>query len=169
MTLPSPDTLERERGKLYVTDAELVRLLAPPRMRRGKAADYCGATAKEFTAMVKDGIFPNCVEDTSHWSTDELNEAMRRATFTAEHRGFVYFMAMGGFIKIGHSEWPIARLSNLQCGLPIEIILLAKFPGALDDEAAVHRVCRRLHVRGEWFRETRGLLAYIEWLKRRLR
>ena len=30
MTSPSPDTLEREREKLYVTDAELVRRIGLP-------------------------------------------------------------------------------------------------------------------------------------------
>lgn len=36
MTLPSPDTLEREREKLYVTDAELIRRLGIP-VKMGKA------------------------------------------------------------------------------------------------------------------------------------
>jgi hypothetical protein len=30
MTTPSPETLERESGKLYVTDAELIRRLGVP-------------------------------------------------------------------------------------------------------------------------------------------
>lgn len=30
MTAPAPETLEREKGKLYVTDAELIRLLGVP-------------------------------------------------------------------------------------------------------------------------------------------
>ncbi len=35
MSLPAPETRERERGKLWVTDAELIRLLgAPEKMAR---------------------------------------------------------------------------------------------------------------------------------------
>lgn len=30
MTAPAPDTLERERDKLFITDAELIRLLGVP-------------------------------------------------------------------------------------------------------------------------------------------
>ena len=34
--MPSPDTLEREKDKLYVTDAELIRRLGIP-VKMGKA------------------------------------------------------------------------------------------------------------------------------------
>lgn len=36
MTLPSPETLEREKDKLYVTDAELIRIMGIP-TKMGKA------------------------------------------------------------------------------------------------------------------------------------
>lgn len=36
MTLPAPETIEREKDKLYVTDNELVRRLGVP-LRTGKA------------------------------------------------------------------------------------------------------------------------------------
>lgn len=36
MTMPAPETLEREKDKLYVTDAELIRRLGVP-VKLGKA------------------------------------------------------------------------------------------------------------------------------------
>lgn len=37
MTAPSPDTLEREKDKLWITDAELIRRLGVPE-KTGRAA-----------------------------------------------------------------------------------------------------------------------------------
>ncbi len=40
MTLPAPDTLEREKDKLYLTDAEIIRRLGVPERRaRGVMAE----------------------------------------------------------------------------------------------------------------------------------
>lgn len=43
MTQPSPQTIEREKDKLYLTDAELIRRLGVPENNFGlRALSHCG-------------------------------------------------------------------------------------------------------------------------------
>jgi hypothetical protein len=49
MTLPAPDTLEREQTKLYVTDAELIRRMGvPEKIGRAVLAGYDRDMSKGF-------------------------------------------------------------------------------------------------------------------------
>ena len=79
--------------------------------------------------------------------------------------GYVYFMEMGDFIKIGWSHWPPLRRDALQSNGPYDIVLLGAFPGTLENEASLHAVFSHLGHRNEWFRKSPALIAYIAWLK----
>lgn len=79
--------------------------------------------------------------------------------------GYVYFIEMGDFIKIGWSAWPPTRRENLQTANPYDLVMLGAFPGTPDNEQSLHRMFARFHRRGEWFRKSPTLLAYIAWLK----
>ena len=75
--------------------------------------------------------------------------------------GFVYFLRCGDFVKIGYSSKPTARLDALRTATPHESELIAKFPGTISHEKAVHRCLQHLHHRREWFRFTQEVTALI--------
>lgn len=69
--------------------------------------------------------------------------------------GGVYFLASTcppGLIKIGWARNIKKRLSQLQCGSPHPIRLVAVMRGATRlDEGAMHRLYAKRRYRGEWF------------------
>lgn len=79
---------------------------------------------------------------------------------------WIYFVQCGerGQIKIGHSKNPANRVIEMQTGQPLQLYLRAKFAGPFDNEAALHRFYEREHLRGEWFRPSPRLLAFVRWL-----
>lgn len=78
----------------------------------------------------------------------------------------VYFIRSAGLVKIGtcRASRMEMRLADLQTGNPEPLQLLARIDcvsgAAL--EARLHDMWRPLHVRGEWFRLTAELAAFIE-------
>jgi len=57
-----------------------------------------------------------------------------------------------GRVKIGWSNSPGNRLSDLQIGCPTELMLRGIIPNSTKkDERALHRTYQKFHVRGEWF------------------
>lgn len=91
--------------------------------------------------------------------------------------GFVYFIGdkdeWGSAwsdlrMKIGYSNDPRARLSQLQIGNPNELRLIAAIPGNEEVEAAFHRVFGRQRIRGEWFSAWGIHLATIRHVATRL-
>lgn len=76
----------------------------------------------------------------------------------------VYFIQSAGnhSIKIGHGRDPQQRLSDLQCGNPWRLSLLATMPGGEAEEGALHARFAAFHLRGEWFRPNDELDALIE-------
>lgn len=81
-------------------------------------------------------------------------------------RTFVYFVRSlhGGPVKIGCTSGLAARLSYLQTGNPYPLALLAAYPGAEAEERAEHERFRFVRLRGEWFKDSPELMAYIESL-----
>ncbi len=77
---------------------------------------------------------------------------------------FVYFIQMGddGPIKIGWALDVKKRLLDLQCGSPFELRLLLSRPGCDVEEGLLHRRFARSRLRGEWFRPSPEVLAFIE-------
>jgi hypothetical protein len=131
------------------------------------AAARCGITSKQFDALVKEGIFPKPAPGGRHWNRKRLYECLkiRKLLTDKVEPGWVYFMEMGDFVKIGWSAWPKARRDALQTANPYDIKILGAFPGCLGNELDLHEIFKHLRTRGEWFRKSPGLLAYIAWLK----
>jgi hypothetical protein len=79
---------------------------------------------------------------------------------------FVYFIQAGGRggpIKIGRARDVFQRLNQLQTGSPEELEILAVLAGAaVDLEKHLHQRFANSHLRGEWFKPSRELLALIE-------
>ena len=139
-----------------------------PRMiSREEATGRCGLSIEQFSALVKEGVFPDRVKGTRSWDRKNLNGrlAFLKMKSGKVDPGYVYFMEMGEFIKIGYSTWPPHRRDALQSSNPYDIRILAAFPGELQNEQDLHQVFKHLRHRNEWFRKSPGLLAFIEWLK----
>lgn len=84
----------------------------------------------------------------------------RRATRTQD----VYFMqaATGGPIKIGCSDSPETRLTQLQTGCPFKLQIIGVIPAAgRKVEAQLHAHFAAIRSHGEWYEPTRELAAYI--------
>lgn len=142
-------------------------VINPPLLTKHEAVARCGISVKEFDALVREGIFPQRVPGTRMWHRKHLYETLeiRKMPTDELYPGYVYFMEMGRFIKIGWSTLPRSRQETLQTGNPYDIKLLGAFPGSLGNEAGLHELFSHARARGEWFRKTPGLLAYIAWLK----
>lgn len=78
----------------------------------------------------------------------------------------IYFMrdTASGRIKIGHSTDPWARLSQVQCASPSEIVMLATEPGGVEREAELHQQFEAAWARGEWFEPSAAILNHIDTL-----
>lgn len=80
---------------------------------------------------------------------------------------FVYFISDGEFIKIGKSNNPKKRMSELQVGNARDLHLLFQIPtvsekAAFEAEKMLHRVYRDYSANGEWFK-IHGKLAISSW------
>jgi hypothetical protein len=96
----------------------------------------------------------------SHSSAPEEAEPRQRS-----RSGLVYFLLAAEVwrVKIGWAGDPTSRLINLQVASPVEVALLgmmeAPDPYAL--EHSLHRRFDHLRVRGEWFKLSADLVAFI--------
>lgn len=95
---------------------------------------------------------------------------MRRFTPGLKHpfgsnqtKGQVYFIQVGadGPIKIGFSSDVAQRLRTLQTGHTEKLRLLHKQVGTKEDEAALHRKFRNIHIKGEWYEADAVLVEFI--------
>lgn len=75
----------------------------------------------------------------------------------------VYFVQEGekGPIKIGLALDPERRVATLQIGHPRPLRLLRHIAGTSRHERDVHMMFFKEHLRGEWFKPSKRLLAYI--------
>lgn len=64
-------------------------------------------------------------------------------------------------IKIGFASDPVARVSRIDTGSPIDVVLLGSVPGELADEHALHVKFHHIRARTEWFHATRELIEFI--------
>jgi len=78
----------------------------------------------------------------------------------------VYFLrcASTGLVKIGTSRNVASRLSQIQSDSPGKIALVGLEPGGVERERALHAHFAADRERGEWFRESSALSAYIATL-----
>lgn len=86
---------------------------------------------------------------------------VRRAAKTG---GAIYFIqgATTQNIKIGFSANPLNRLKELATGSAERLLMLGAIPGTRSDERALHAQFSDINVKGEWFKNDRALIAYIE-------
>lgn len=78
--------------------------------------------------------------------------------------GFVYFLRFNGDgpVKIGSSTDPENRLRYFRTATPYEVALVAKAPGTVASEKALHRHFAGARLRLEWFSPVPELIALIE-------
>ena len=77
----------------------------------------------------------------------------------------IYFITQGNeFVKIGHTDNPLARVATLQVGNPNELRLWVSFPGGKEEEEIFHKFFKDFHVRGEWFRLNLVVRHFVEHL-----
>jgi hypothetical protein len=79
------------------------------------------------------------------------------------HPQRVYFIQAEGtsFVKIGTSQGHVKRLSGMQTGCPLPLLLLGTCPGGTDEEFEIHKRFAHLRERGEWFRLEPELQDFI--------
>lgn len=68
----------------------------------------------------------------------------------------------GMLVKIGFTTDLRSRMHVIQSSTPNRLVLIATHWGELEDERSIHEQWQHLRVRGEWFRLTPELLAFIE-------
>jgi hypothetical protein len=80
--------------------------------------------------------------------------------------GFVYFMRINnrGHVKIGYSTDVMNRFKAHGISNPGEPVLVGSMHGTRTTEKRLHKKYADLHVKGEWFRYTGALKAFIEAL-----
>ena len=83
----------------------------------------------------------------------------------------VYFVhdLTTGLVKIGHSERPWDRLSQIQTHSPCEVQLRAIMDGGQDVERGLHVRFAPQRVRGEWFLHQGALADFIATLPQAVR
>lgn len=112
------------------------------------------------------------VEDFAQWKADGGREAWitylcRSALPIHQHAvgAVVYFIGQGSrFVKIGTTASLQSRLHSLRCASPVELDLLALFPGGAQREGEFHKRFASVRHRGEWFRRRGDLAKLLERL-----
>jgi T5orf172 domain len=74
---------------------------------------------------------------------------------------YVYFAVAGSMVKIGCSNLPERRLTQIAEWVPFKVHLAATMPGGFDVEAALHRMFDHAWSHLEWFHATPDLMAFI--------
>jgi len=76
----------------------------------------------------------------------------------------VYFITDGEFIKIGKAEKPIERMRKMQTANARELKILGVYE-CYDEELEnyIHKRFSNIRVRGEWFRPSKELFAFMDY------
>jgi len=74
----------------------------------------------------------------------------------------VYFIATQQFVKIGTSDHPVKRFSNIQSCNPTELKIIALIPGGQDVEQYLHCRFASKRERGEWYKIDSEILSFID-------
>lgn len=151
----------RPDGTLYEMNGDIIELVT---LDREYIMRYCHCSPEQFSAFIAEGLLPKPQGGT--WNKIDVDAALKRLRPKPYNVTYseVYFIEMGDFIKIGFSASAHRRLDDLQTASPYDLKILGTFNGDHGSEDGVHRIFRHLHHRGEWFRKSAGLLAYIEWI-----
>jgi len=76
--------------------------------------------------------------------------------------GYIYFVRMGAFVKIGFTVDVAARLKAIQTSSPEQIVLLRIESGTMETERAFHHRFRRYKANGEWFALQGWLATFLK-------
>lgn len=79
----------------------------------------------------------------------------------------VYFVQSPatGYLKIGYTALPVRqRVSQLQVGAGVKLILLAETAGSEEDEARLHAIFAPYRVMGEWFKPEKAIMDLVAGL-----
>lgn len=77
----------------------------------------------------------------------------------------IYFIRSGKFVKVGLSEQPWKRLSDLQTAHHNHLEMLAIMPGDRSAEQRLHRRFAEYRHNREWFRDSEPLQEYIRQVR----
>lgn len=85
------------------------------------------------------------------------------AMYENEYNTYCYFIGNSskGFVKIGVTNDPMRRLSEIRTGNPYPVSLFCVVPGDETIEAMLHQAFGALRMEGEWFKITPALRAFI--------
>jgi hypothetical protein len=102
------------------------------------------------------------------WDADAFSDAVHAVELEANYGrgpvGWVYFIVCidSGRCKIGFTKHDVEkRIKSLQTGSASELTLIAKHPGSIDTERALHERFAMDRIQGEWFNVSDELRAYI--------
>ena len=75
----------------------------------------------------------------------------------------IYFINQKNeYVKIGYTDTSIkTRMQTLQVGNPTKLSIYTVIEGGLSAEASLHKMFKRHHVRGEWFKFHDDIKRYI--------
>lgn len=115
----------------------------------GKTGSPAGRRPKDFVA-----------------SERELPPAKVKPKRIRKTQGFVYFMRINGrgHVKIGFTVDVIKRFSGHQTSMPGTPVLMGAMHGTAATEKKLHEKYADLHVKGEWYKYTGALKAFVEAL-----
>ena len=75
----------------------------------------------------------------------------------------IYFITQQDkYVKIGYTgNSPVKRFISLQIGNPHKLTLWGAIQGDATEEAYLHRMFRKNHLRGEWYHLTTDIIKYM--------
>jgi hypothetical protein len=94
--------------------------------------------------------------------TMEPPKPRKAAPLSAPEAGYIYFVRMGAFVKIGFTTDVAARMKAIQTSSPEKIVLLRIERGAVENERTFHRRFHRYRANGEWFTLQGGLATFLK-------
>lgn len=164
MTKPAADTLEREKDKLWISDAERPELEPWAKITKFCTySDFMSAgyvTSGNFDLLIESGEVPKGIV---RWNRVTWERRELCILFDIFQR--VYFVQMSDFIKIGYTANLKNRMHGFKTSLPLPVDLLASIYGTTKTEKHIHEKFARHREQGEWFRRDNELLDFIEAIK----
>jgi hypothetical protein len=107
--------------------------------------------------------------DDIHGSEKDLlllqEKTQRRNMRQKKQIRYVYFVEAQtlGLIKIGWTHDVRRRMVSLQIDCPVSIKLLGRLKESAElTEGAIHKIFKKIRVRGEWFKDCSELRQYIK-------
>lgn len=129
----------------------------PRGLSRDEAARYVGVGVKRFDTLVSLDQLPQpkvMGEGVYVWDRFWLK--------MPHGAGDVYFIRCNDRVKIGYAKNVEARLADLQVGSPYDLEILGTVSGGHEEEGRLHTLFYQDRIRGEWFRLSDAILAFIE-------